>query len=200
FDDLEKNLGVDIETVNFKDLFNSLPEDPNSPEAKETGKSRKISDSVSSNSKRPKLYEYYDGSAQAETLSTPINKAFVKGHAVNNIDDSYIPFDEVAPIPPKTQLNPESSKEEWLEYVSGIEEYRALFTAYKKRVVEYQVERIKRDEVNLQKLDIGGSFDTYQKCLQKDLEVLTVVAELQRLYNDTMNIYKQNCRWMLVAK
>ena len=62
--DLEQKLGNDIEDLDFKDMYESLPDHS----SKATPK-----DDILTRSKR-RLYTYTDGTSKAETLSTPMNK------------------------------------------------------------------------------------------------------------------------------
>ena len=69
--DLEQKLGNDIEDLDFKDMYESLP----GHSSKATPK-----DDILTRSKR-RLYTYTDGTSKAETLSTPMNKNPVRGHS-----------------------------------------------------------------------------------------------------------------------
>lgn len=196
FDDLAKTMGstADIETVDFNDMLDTLPQERSA----KANKTRKVIDDMSQN-KRPK-FEYSDGTSKAETLHTPLS--FVSGHAVleqiTEFEKSYtIKAGTTPPSAPNPVLDPNITQEGWTNYVNLIEGYRTTFFEYKKLVVKYQYDRLEKDQLFYDKINENNSnFEVYQKGLLVDLEVAQVFGELLRVFSNIMSVYKQNCNWM----
>ena len=199
FDDLEKNLGENIDNVDFTEMLNNLP--------KETSNNRrKVSeDRTRVQNKRVKTAEYSNGTSKAETLFTPINKLSIKGHPVpppiKNLTMTMLLPSSSSDLqkitPPNAILDPAISLEGWNKYVKSIETYQDQFTKFKKSFLQYQVERIKKDEKYHSYINSNiNNFELYQRCLQQDLELQQDYTSQLRIYNTTMSVYKQNCRWM----
>ncbi|CUM67597.1 uncharacterized protein PRCAT00005297001 [Priceomyces carsonii] len=197
FDELRNNLGSSIAEVDFSDMFESLP-----------SKSRKLSeDRTTSKNKRPKILEFSDGTSKAETLHTPINKRFVKGHAaplgrqtvktditIFDLHASPVIHSYTPPEPPNIILGASVSDVDWRKYVTSVQKYEKEFLNYKKLVLQYQLERYGKDEEYYDSINSDlKAFGVYQDCLQRDIDVLQNYNIQLRIFADTMNIYKQNC-------
>lgn len=205
-DDLKENLVHDISDVNFKDFYDSLPTD-------NIKKTRKTS-GVDSSAKKYKRAEFSDGTSHADTLYTPINKNTVSGHSVSN-GDSVKKTKNITVLdlhaspkihsfnPPKVPLMIDGTiitPEVWESYVNSIQTYEKEFLVYKKHIVQYQLERCKKDEEYYDLINTStDAFEVYQQCLQRDLNVIQTFNDLLREFNNTMNVYKQNCNWMKIT-
>ena len=126
--DLEQKLGNDIEDLDFKDMYESLPDHS----SKATPK-----DDILTRSKR-RLYTYTDGTSKAETLSTPMNKNPVRGHSTKkklsmlDMHASSKIQSLLPPQPPQMSIDPSVSKQVWAKYVDAILTYQREFFNYKK--------------------------------------------------------------------
>lgn len=204
FDDLKSSLGTSIDEVDLKEILDSLPDQKRQRSAS--------SQQTGLDTKRPK-YEYLDGTSKADTLHKPVNKsshsAFLAApqepksglsqepltmldlHASDKIHQ-YDP-----PVPPNVIVEPRMAKETWEKYVSDIQKYERQFLDYKQHIVQYQFERSKKDAQYYEIINSQAqSFETYQQCLNQDVEVLQKYLDLLRIYTTTMEVYKQNCKWM----
>ena len=207
FDDLKTHLGADIGNVDFSEVLENLPKDESNV------KTRKISEDVSSKlkSKRPRVAEYTNGTSKAETLHTPINKNSVKGHSVPSstrkkvltmldLHASPTIHNYASPTPPEALLSRKLTNELWMRYVSSIRNYQSEFLNYKKHIVQYQLERSKKDEEYFELINSSSAcFEVYQQCLERDFKVLQEYTELLRVFTSTMDIYKQNCNWIKMS-
>lgn len=202
FDDLKSTLSKNIDEVDLREILESLPE------LKRQRSSSEQKNTVGS--KRPK-YEFTDGTSKADTLHIPINKksysSFLAAgpeeglsqkpltmldlHASNKI------YEFESPVPPNIAVGPQMKDSQWQAYVSAIQSYEHQFLEYKQNIIQYQFERSKKDA---QHYDIINSqpesFEVYQNCLNQDVDVLQKYVELLRIYTATMELYKQNCKWM----
>ncbi|RLV94576.1 DnaJ subfamily A member 4 [Spathaspora sp. JA1] len=192
-EDLEKNLGNNIETLDFSDLLDSLPHD----------KSQKRSPNLNAAKKRPAAAEYSDGTSKAETLHTPLNKQQIHGHIPTSSKLSMLDLNASPavhsfspPNPPNPVLDPHISLSGWKQYVNSIKKYQEQFLNYKRLIVQYQIERTNRDVENFELINTNGNMEIYTRCLQRDLDVNKEFTEALRVFSNTMNVYKQNCDWM----
>ncbi|EGW32315.1 uncharacterized protein SPAPADRAFT_61391 [Spathaspora passalidarum NRRL Y-27907] len=194
-DDLERNLGDNIETLDFSDLLNSLPHQ------KVQGKS-----TLKSSKKRPAA-EYSDGSSKAETLHTPLNKTTIHAHVPKttkltmlDLHASPAVHSFSPPNPPNPVLDPQISAHGWQQYINSIKRYQEEFLEYKRLIVQYQIERTNRDVEHFDLINTNENMDVYTRCLQRDLEVNREFTEALRVFTNTMCVYKQNCDWMRMIK
>ena len=103
----------------------------------------------------------------------------------------------IAPNPPHAILSSQINKDIWYNYVSLIRKYQLDFLNYKKHIVQYQLERSKKDEEHFEMINSSSSsFEVYLQCLERDAKVLYEYNELVRIFTDTMRVYKQNCNWV----
>ncbi|KAK6459440.1 uncharacterized protein RJT20DRAFT_124676 [Scheffersomyces xylosifermentans] len=206
--DMQESLGQNIDSTDFSDMFNSLPNE-------DLKGRRKLSENIAQfTSKRTRFSEYSNGKSRAETLSTPINKNAVRGYAapegkqkkiskLTELDLHASPsiHTYTPPEPPNAVIDPTISDYGWRQYVSSIQKYQKDFLTYKQHIIQYQMERAEKD---LQYYDIinsdSVSFDVYHKCLQRDLDVNQEFTDSLRVYTNTMKVYKQNCDWMNMAR
>lgn len=207
FDDLKGQLGVDIGNVDFTEVLESLPKEPSNE------KTRKVSDDLSSRlkTKRPRVAEYTNGSSKAETLHIPINKNSVKGHSVPSgrpkktltmldLHASPAIHDFSPPTPPHPLLDNKLTHNTWMKYVASIRKYQSDFLNYKRHIVQYQLERSKKDDEYFELINSSSSsFIVYQQCLERDYKVLQQFTELLRVFGSTMDTYKQNCNWVKMS-
>lgn len=207
FDDLKDHLGGDIGNVDFSEVLESLPKDSRND------KTRKVSDDITSKlkAKRPRVAEYTNGTSKAETLHIPINRNSVKGHYVPSdgrkkiltmldLHASPTIHNYSPPTPPEALLSKKLTKEIWMRYVSSIRDYQSDFLNYKKHIVQYQLERSKKDEEYFELINSSSAcFEVYQQCLERDFKVIQEYTELLRAFTSTMDIYKQNCNWIKMS-
>lgn len=210
FNDLVNSLNPDIGDVDFTEVKNSLPNYATDSEhnAEDTYKAGR--------SKKPRLSEYSNGTSQAETLHTPINKNSIKGHAIRTENSeikakgqtlTMLDFnastkvrDLKPPNPPSISLDQNITKEVWQEYVKAIHAYQQEFFNYKTKIIIYQTERASRDKELFDLVNSHQScFQVYQQCLDQDLLVMKEFHENLRQFNVTMESYKQHCHWKEMA-
>lgn len=204
FDDLKSSLGTNINDVDLNEILDSLPDQKRqrSTSGQQTGL----------DTKRPK-YEYLDGTSKADTLHKPVNKktysSFLAASQEPKTGLSQEPLtmldlhasDKIhqyePPVPPNVIVEPQMTKETWEIYVSDIQKYERQFLDYKQHIVQYQFERSKKDAQYYEVINSQAqSFEIYQQCLNQDVEVLQKYLDLLRIYTTTMEVYKQNCKWM----
>ena len=202
FQDLKNNLGASIEDVDLSDVFDTLPG------GLDRTRRHKDDSNVYLHNKRPKIFEYTDGFSRADTLHMPVNKNSVKGHSappdksrrvLTMLDLHASPkiHSCIAPNPPPAILSSQINKDIWYNYVSLIRKYQLDFLNYKKHIVQYQLERSKKDEEHFEMINSSSSsFEVYLQCLERDAKVLYEYNELVRIFTDTMRVYKQNCNWV----
>ncbi|ABN68227.2 predicted protein [Scheffersomyces stipitis CBS 6054] len=203
FDDISDSLGQNIETIDYTDLFNSLPRDVKGR--------RKMSENMTTmRPKRAKFAEYSNGTSRAETLSTPLNKNSVRGHEaapssttkssrLSELDFHASPtiHNCTPPEPPIAVINPNIDAEGWQKYVESIQNYQQKFMKYNQLIIQYQTERSAKDQQYYEVVNGDpATFEVYHKCLQRDLEVSQEFTESLRIFADIMRVYKQNCDWM----
>jgi len=192
FNGFQENLGVDIDDVDFSDMLNSLPNE---------GTRRKPSVSIANHSKRPKTTQYTNGTTKADTLHTPVNKNSVKGHpgGLTALDLHASPaiLNCRPPEPPEATIDANIEENEWQQYVINIENYEKAFLQYKQIIVQYQVERTKRDADLFSEINTSpNNLKVYQESLQRDLKVQQDYVDQLRIYTNLMNIYQQNRNWI----
>ncbi|RCK63706.1 DnaJ subfamily A member 1 [Candida viswanathii] len=196
--DLELKLGKDIEEVDFKDIYESLPGNGDAqPTPSKVGHYKK------------RVYTYSDGVSRAETLATPMNKNTVRGHSTKkkltklDMHASENIRQLLAPTPPHMVIHPSVSKPDWQNYVDAILKYQREFITYKKYIVQYQTERIEKDMEHFDLVnddDVTENFETYTECLQQDYLVLNEFNEASRQFGTTISIYQQNRQWIKTFK
>lgn len=193
--DLEQKLGNDIEDLDFKDMYESLPDHS----SKATPK-----DDILTRSKR-RLYTYTDGTSKAETLSTPMNKNPVRGHSTKkklsmlDMHASSKIQSLLPPQPPQMSIDPSVSKQVWAKYVDAILTYQREFFNYKKVIVQYQMERINKDLEHFDDINDGShteNLDTFKHCLEQDYLVMSEFNEALRQFGTTIATYQQNLQWV----
>lgn len=193
--ELEQNLGNDIEELDFKDMYESLPDHSN----KATHK-----DDVLTRSKR-RLYTYTDGTSKADILSTPMNKYPVRGHSTKkqlsmlDMHASSKIQSLLPPQPPQMSIDPSVSKQVWAKYVDAILTYQKDFFNYKKLIVQYQMERINKDLEHFDDINDGShteNLDTFKRCLEQDYLVMSEFNEALRQFGTTITTYQQNVQWI----
>lgn len=196
--DLESKLGKDIEEVDFKDLYESLPSQ---------GKRQSTNNNLTQHKRR--AYVYSDGRSRAETLATPLNKNSVRGHSTKkkltmlDMHASKNIRGIVAPTPPHMVIHPSVSRPDWQSYVNAIIKYQHEFINYKRLIVQYQKERILKDIENFDLInddDVTENFDTYTECLQQDYIVMNEFLEASRQFGNTITTYQQNRQWIQTFK
>lgn len=206
FEELKNHLATDIESVDFKEVLESLPEE------EPLGRNRKLSENLPNGlkMKKPKVAEYSDGFSKAETLHTPINKNSVKGHAVaakpkrvlTMLDFHASPaiYNYCPPTPPKALLDSRITSETWLQYVESMKKYQNDFLTYKRNILQYQLERSRKDEEFFDLVNSSSScFGVYQQCLERDNKVLQEYLDLLATFTNTLKVYKQNCNWVKMS-
>lgn len=207
FDELKNHLGSDIGNVDFSEVLESLPKDTSN------GKNRKISEDLTAklNAKRPRVAEYTNGASKSDTLHIPINKNSVKGHSVPvdttkhtitmlDLHASPAIHNYKAPNPPRALIDTQITKETWMAYVKSIQKYQLDFLNYKRHIVQYQLERSRKDAEFFDLINnTSACFDVYQQCLERDFKVIHEYTELFRVFTNTMGVYKQNCNWVKLA-
>lgn len=188
--DMRESLGTNLEDVNFEDLRENLPQTP---------KTRKASGSIQSSSKRPRVHEYTDGTARAQTLFTPINKLSTRP-SNNTISPSDLApeFDENSLMftvqPPQIEIGLSLTYSQWDTYVQSIHEYERKFAEYRKAVLQYQMGRLEKDERhhNIIYSDVS-CLDAYQTCLFNDMLLLQNYHRALLEFRDTLKTFKLNC-------
>lgn len=202
FQDLKNNLGTNIEDVDLSEVLDTLPG--------ELDRTRRFKDdgNVHLHTKKPKIFEYTNGFSKADTLHMPVNKNSVKGYSAPSdkskrvltmLDLHASPkiHSCIPPSPPLAILSSHINKDIWYNYVSLIRKYQLDFLNYKKHIVQYQLERSKKDDEHFEMINSSSSsFEVYLQCLERDAKVLYEYNELVRIFTDTMRVYKQNCNWV----
>ncbi|CAK9436061.1 uncharacterized protein LODBEIA_P06190 [Lodderomyces beijingensis] len=210
---MEKNLGTNLEEIDFQAMYDSLPDNQKRKEKTTTGASVSNPEHWQ---QRPREFVYTNG-ARVETLSTPMNANPVRGHPtskpnlatgrkLNVLDMHASPnvLNFTAPAPPMANFDPTTiTRERWQRYVDSITKYQQAFLQYKKLIVQYQYERTEKD---LQHFDLindvsdMANLNVYSQCLVRDLEVMVQFENSLRVFMSTMNIYGQNCHWVNMYK
>lgn len=207
FDDLKSSLGTSINDVDLADILDSLPDQKRQRSV--SGQQTKV------HPKRPK-YEYLDGTTKADTLHIPVNKNSFGGYlaaspASSNAQQEPLTMldlhasDKIheykLPVPPNVTVEPRMNEQQWRAYVADIQQYERQFFAYKKHIVQYQMERSEMDAEHYDAINSQPqSFEVYQQCLNQDMDVIQRYLDLLRVYGSTMELYKQNCKWMQLRR
>ncbi|KAK6463813.1 hypothetical protein DFJ63DRAFT_138183 [Scheffersomyces coipomensis] len=192
-----------IEQTDYADMLNSLPH--------LNGRRKPSGEVSSSQSKKAKVAEFYDGSSQAETLSTPINKNTVRGYnpgtpakpkslTVFDLHASPSILECEPPATPNASIDPYITRNGWERYVTQMNNYHREFLSYKKLIVQYQLERASKDEELFDEVNKQINHEVYQQCLRRDLQVNQEYTEQLRIFTNVMSIYKQNCGWINMKK
>lgn len=217
FNEFKDTLNPDIGNVDFTEVKNNLPNYEGDSHDKEQLKAKSRTKLSNPNgSKKPRLSEFSNGSSNADTLHIPINRNSIKGYAVNTSNNettgrsqtlNMLDFNAstkvrnlVPPKPPTILLTKDLTKEVWESYVKAIHGYQREFFNYKAKIIIYQTERASRDK---ELFDLVNSdqtcFEVYQRCLDQDLVVMKDFHENLRVFNTTMESYKQHCHWKEMA-
>ncbi|KAK6205199.1 uncharacterized protein RJT21DRAFT_117673 [Scheffersomyces amazonensis] len=202
YNEIHKTLeGQNIDDTDFTEMINNLPNTNN-------GRRKPSAEISTASSKRAKVAEYYDGSSRAETLSTPINRNTVRGYnpsvepspkkplTVFDLHASPSIFECKPPATPSAVINPAISRSGWKSYVKKMQRYHRDFLQYKKLVIQYQLERVAKDEELFEEINDEVNSEVYHQCLRRDLQVNQEYTEQLRIFTNVMTIYKQNCGWM----
>lgn len=189
-DDLRDSLDLGIEEVDFSDIRSTLPTTP---------KVRKASGSMNSSAKRPRVAEYTDGVSKAQTLFTPVNKEFArKPHNTistsdlsPDVDDTLLVF---SAAPPEITVSLATTREAWDTYVNGIRAYEQAFAVYRKRVMEYQIGRMEKDERHHNVIYSDTScLQVYRMCLFNDSLLVQNYGKALQEFRETLKAFHQNC-------
>lgn len=186
--DLRKSLGTSLDDVDFSDMLDTLPE---------TGKTRKASSTVQSSAKRPKV-EFSDGTTQAETLYTPVNKGFTSKNSLITASDLSPEVDESVLMfscaPPTISVNLSLTEQQWGGYVQAIHKYERNFATFRKSVFAYQNGRLEKDERHHEIIYSDTScLDAYQTVLFNDLLLLQSYSRALHEFRNTLKVFKTNC-------
>lgn len=192
-DDLENSLKSDIGNVDFHEVLESLP---NYKEPEPTnGKMR--------SNKRVKIAEYSNGKSKADTLHKPVNSVPIHNN-INMSDFNANPNVKLIippPVPNVPEINVSLAKSKWNDYTEDVKQYRQKFFEYKTKIITYQMERASRDKelFNLINDEIEV-FKVYQKCLQQDVEVMSVFSDSLGKFERVMENYRQHSTWQKVIE
>lgn len=192
--DLISSLAPDLETVEYTDMLETLPQDSTdtAPVVPPSG------------NPKPKEYHshYLDGTSRAETLYTPINKRTVKGHAIPSAPPQTPPIPDMRlPIPPRHELDPLNARLGFEIYANAIEQYRHQFFQYRKHIMQCQYDQIQRDAHHLHATPSQPQyFDEFLEAIEKEMSMHAAYLEQLRVYSNTMQAFQQNWRWMSLVE
>lgn len=211
FSEFDAALGVDIDSVDLSDIYDSLPSSTRKPNEKSP--TRKMSENIT-NMKKPRLAEYSNGRTKADTIHIPVNRSVFSGHpsrskpnptvlrplSVLDLHASPTIHAYTAPTPPNSPEVSRLTWQAWKTYVAAIKAYEKRFSDYKRHIIQYQSERFRKDEEFYDAINNDtNNFEVYQTCLSRDFQVLEEYHNALRDFITTMQNYKQNCSWMQMS-
>ncbi|CAH2350953.1 hypothetical protein CLIB1423_02S08900 [[Candida] railenensis] len=157
-----------FETNPMDDLFESLPNDlRNDEEARQ--RTRKASSNLThENTKKPR-FEFTDGRARADTLHRPVNGTQYKAYAalqMSDLDADPAILDVYPPVNPRlNHISPELISHAMRKYLKD-------FFEYKKKILQYQSQRMEKDQqLSDTLLSSTSNFNVYSQCLLQDAVV-----------------------------
>ncbi|GEQ68395.1 hypothetical protein JCM33374_g2063 [Metschnikowia sp. JCM 33374] len=192
YDGMKSSLHTFFEDVDFSDIRDTLPN--------LSHRTRKASSSTTAQApKRARYAEYTDGTSSAETLYTPVNKAYTRNSSGSistsdlspNMDDSALLF---SVDPPSIKVRQDTKKNEWDAYITEIQEYKQKFAEYRKAVLEFQMGRLAKDERHQNIIYSDTScLDVYQSCLFNDILLLQNYTRALQDFRSTLKTFSVNC-------
>lgn len=195
FEAMKESLGTTIDDVDFTDFRETLPNSGGRSPRRQSSRS----DPYERPSKKAKVSEYTNGSSKAQTLFTPVNASYAR-KSLNTIsvsdltpqnDDSKLIFTH---SPPHIDLNKITSREEWHSYVNLVNEYQHAFTGYREAVLNFQVDRLKKDVRHHNIIYSDNScLDVYQTCLFNDALLLQNLNRSMQEFRETIKEFNSNC-------
>lgn len=192
YDNMKDSLHTYLGDVDISDIRNELPD--------YSHRTRKASSSNAAQApKRARYAEYTDGTSKAETLHTPVNKAYSRKSTGTIsmsdlspvVDDSSLLFSEELPT---LTVHQDMTKTEWESYVGKIHEYERKFALYRKAVLEYQMGRLDKDERHHNIIYSDTScLDVYLSCLFNDVLLLQNYTRVLQEFRQTLKNFHLNC-------